>query len=767
MKKEHTPLFLAPPPGALTAREAEYYEVEPGDRTHPRDLWNIILKRKRWVIGTLVWSLAVTIMLILGMTPVYRATTVLQITQDNSGSKVTNAESLSLLRENKETGKFYETQHRILTSRGVAARVIEALNLQEALEFKAVADKNAGAPPEKIKSEMIDLFLDKLVVNPVKDTFLVEVAFKSHDRQLAKQVTDALAREYMQLVIDSRTQSFALVKDWLGKQLQEMADKVQATQKRLFEFGQKHDFYALEDKDNTIIRKYLELSGLLTKAQSERLAKEAVYRQIREKGPDAPAVTNNQLIMSLRQQVAAQTAKVSGLTRTLLPGHPEMQVQQATLTELRGRLQEEVQRLQKTITADYEAAVKAENLLSQALEEQKQQLADLQHNLVDFQILKRDAQTTEKLYKALLERMGETTVASTMVAGTVAVIDPPEAPFDPYLPRPLLFLSLAGVGGLFLGVGIAFLLEYLDDSIKTTEDVERYVQVPSLAVVPLCQKSRQKLLNGEMPLSFREFLAWIKKQNGQPALSEDLSLAMLKQPWSPMSEAIRHLRTSLMPSALDEPPRVMVVTSPHPQEGKSTIALNLAVALAQDGRRVAIVDGDLRKPGLHKVLQVENNPGLSTHLRGEASLGEILRPTEIDHLFLIPAGAIPANPSELLNSQSFKNLLQSLRRDFDSIIIDTPSTLGFADARVAALQSDGVLLVVKHQSTSREAGRLARHHFSQINVRLLGLVLNQVGSRDIRQYALYHKYYDYYSAFSRAVSPGTGSSEEQPRIPLN
>jgi len=195
---------------------------------------------------------------------------VLQITQDNSGPAIGEVDTLSLFKGGQDVNKFQETQYKILTSRGVAARVIEALNLQDTPEFKAIAAKYPKAPPEKLRSYMIDLFLDKLVVNPVKDTYLVEVAFKSQDRALAKKVTDALAREYMQLVIDSRAQSFTLVKDWLGKQLAQMTQKVQASQKKLFEFGQKHDFYALEDKDNVIIQKYIELSALLTKAEFGR-----------------------------------------------------------------------------------------------------------------------------------------------------------------------------------------------------------------------------------------------------------------------------------------------------------------------------------------------------------------------------------------------------------------------------------------------------------------------------------------------------------------
>jgi polysaccharide biosynthesis transport protein len=767
MKKDQTPSLLAPPAGAVAAREYDHYDVEPAERPHPRDLWHILLKRKWWVIGTTVWAMFIAVLFILGMTPVYRATTVLQITQDNSGPKISDAHSQPLPRSAKEFGKFQETQYKILTSRGVAARVIEALNLQDTLEFKAIAANDPTAPPEKVKTEMIDLFLDKLVVNPVKDTYLVEVAFKSQDRALAKQVTDALAREYMQLVIDSRSQSFALVKDWLGKQLGQMADKVQASQKKLFEFGQQHDFYAMEDKDNTIVQKYIELSGLLTKAQSERMAKNAIYQQIKEKGPDAPAVTNNQLIMTLRQNLAAQTAKVAGLNRTFLPGHPEMQVEQANLAGLRGRLQEEVQRLQKTIAADYESAVKAEKFLTQALTEQKQNLANLQHNLADFHILKRDAQATEKLYKALLERMGETTVASTMVAGTVAVIDPPEAPYDPYLPRPLMFLSLSGIAGLFLGVGLSFLVEYTDDSIKSIEDVERRVQIPLLGVAPLCLDHQRNGINGELPTNIRDLASWLKNRNGQSLPTRELDLIMLKQPRSAMAEAIRHLRTSLVRSLPEGPPEVIVVASPNPREGNSTIAVNLAIALAQDGRRTVILDCDLRKPRLHEVFQADNSSGLTTCLNGDISMVEILQPTEVDNLFFIPAGPVPVNPSELLNSQSFKNLLQYLRRDFHHLIIDTPPTLGFADARVVAMHSDGVLLVAKHQATSRKAGRLARQHFAQVNARILGMVLNQVSARDIRRYALDHRDYDEYYAENQAQSPQLAHQDEGPRAPLN
>ena len=748
MQKDSRPPVLAPSNGPVAVREFDYYDLEPERRTPFKDYLHILRKRKWWVIWTFLGVVALTGLLILVMTPIYKSTTVLQITRDNPGGQIIKADPMSLVPGGQDTSKFQETQYKILTSRAVAARVIDALKLQDTPEFQALKEKDPTAPAEKLKSEMIDLFQDKLVVTPIKDTYLVEVAFKSQDRELAKKVIDALAREYMLLAIDSRSQSFTLVNHWLEKQLHQLAGKVQASQKKLFKFGQKHDFYSLEDKDNVIIQKYIEMSALLTKAQSERMSKEAQYRQIKEKGPDAPLITNNPLIMNLRQELVAQTAKVSGLNRTFLPGHPEMQEERAKMTELRGRLGSEVQRLQTSIKADYEAAVKAENLLTQAFEGQKDRLAQLQDNLVDFQILKRDAQTTEKLYQALLVRMGETAVASTMVASNVAVIDPPETPFEPYLPKPFLFLMLSGVTGLFLGVGAAFLVEYLDTSIKTTEDMERVVQLPSLGVVPLFQKDSRDGKNGNLPASVsgvRGLLARLKKRNGQSILPGDLDMVMIKHPRSVMAESIRHLRTSLMLSISGGPPAVIVVTSPHPGEGKSTIAVNLATALAQDGRRVVLLDCDLRRPRLNSVFRVTSTPGLTSYLTGAATKEDILKPTEVDNLVFIPAGPVPPSPTELLNSQAFKNMLLELRQDFHHLIIDTPPTLGFADSRVVSVQADGVLLVVKHQSTTREAGRQTRLLFSQVHARILGMILNQANVGGMGWFDhCNQKYYDNY-----------------------
>jgi capsular exopolysaccharide synthesis family protein len=713
-----------------------------------RDYLGILRSRKWWLLGTLAGVLLLTGIFCLVVTPVYRASTVIQITQDNPGPQLGDSDPLAAIRGGADLSKFQETQNRILASRALAWRLIESLNLADHPDFQEVS-KQPDLTPEKRKNDLIDLFLKKLEIKPVKDSFLVEVSFLSSDQSLAQKVANALPREYVQLAIDSRSQSFVIVREWLEKQLEQMGQRLQASTRKLFDYSRKADIFVMEDlggKDTVLFQKYVELGGLLTKAQSERLAKEAIYRQLKEKGPDASPITNHPLIAQLRQEYVAQNAKVASLARIYLPGHPEMQAETAKLQELSSRLAAEVKRLQESARADYEAASRAEKLLSEAFETHKQQLAHLQDSLIDFQMLKRDTQTTEKLYQALLARMGETTVASTMVASNVAVIDPADLPVEPHFPKTLLFLALAGVIGLGGGIGAAFLAEYLDDTLKTSEEAERICQTPILGVVPLAPG--EKALPG--PGLTDRLLAHLPffRSPCPPGVGEaegQADLVVVGQPRSPVSEAVRHLRTSLMLSASGQPPRTLVITSPNPREGKSTISLNLAASLALGQRRTILLDCDLRRPRLHQAFKLPSQPGLTNYLTGSAALEEIILPTPVENLWFVPAGPVPPNPAELLQSPRFRTLLAHLQQEYHHLLLDTPPVLGFSDARVVAALADGVLLVVKHQGTSRASGRLARQLFARAQAPLLGLVLNQVQPNGLGRNGHYHQgYYDLY-----------------------
>jgi len=740
----HPPTASSPAPPPLDY----YYEESQGKNL--RDYFHILLKRKWWVISTFLTIFLGVALFTFLRTPIYRPTAMLQITQDNPASQVSIDNTLSKLTGSSDTDKFLQTQYKILHSQSLALRVIKDLNLSQHPDYQVIRENNPKKSTSEIENLMIAAFLNRLEVTPVKNSFLVKVSYQSPDKVMAQRVVNAIANEYMNLSIDRRNESFALVRKWLDNQLGKMAGKVQAAQKKLYKFGQKTDIYTLDDKDNVIVQKYVDLSALLTKAQAEEMAKEAQYQQIKDKGPDAPVIVNNPLVAALRQQEVTEQAKVSAMRKVFRAGHPELQAEIANLAEVKGRLRAEVRRLENSVKANYEAANRTENLLSDSFVAQKQQMAKLQDNLADYQILKRNAQTNEQLYQALLSRVKEANIAGTMVPSNVAVIDPGRLPDKPYKPKTKRDLAMAGVLGLTLGVGLAFLMEHLDDSIKSLDDLERACSLPSLGILPLIGTTKGKRsIRGKKnggALGIRRCLSGLPRKRPPDIEAADMDLVVYKHPKSHLSEALQHVYSSIMLSVSGRPPCIIMVTSPNPAEGKSTIAANLAQSCALNERQVVLIDGDLRKPRLHQIFQITPQPGLSNYLTGSATLEEILRPTAIPNLSIITGGPTPPSPTNLLNSDMFKELLTQLRQQFRHIIFDTPPVLGFADARFVSPLVDGVLLVAKYQSTHKSAGRLAQQLLSQAPV--LGTVLNSVGVHG-EKYGGYYYYYNHYKYYSK------------------
>jgi len=755
MQNQDFPPAVVPPPrppeAVLTAAQPLEYGYDLYQGRSLREYLHILWSRKWWVILTFLIMVAGVGIYCFLSTPIFRTTSTLQITQDNPGSQVSVDDKLSRLTGSDTLEKFQQTQYKILQSRSLAERVIKSLQLAEHPDFRAIKERNPDKSPTEIEEAMVDLFQKKLEIAPVRNSYLVEVAFQSPDKELAKNVVNAIADEYMYLSIDRRNESFNLVRTWLDRQLQEMAVKVQEAQQKLYKFGQEKDIYSLEDKDNVVIQKFVDLSSLLTKAQAEKMAKEAQFKQVQEKGPNAPLVVNNPLVVALRQELVTQQAKVSSLQKVYLPGHPEMQAEMAHLRELQGRLNAEVQRLLESIRADYEAASRTENLLSTSLSQQKEQVAKLQDNLTDFQILKRDAQTNEQLYQALLARVKEANIASTMVPSNVAVIDPGTLPSRPFKPKTARNLALAAFLGLTLGVGLALVVEHLDDSIKSIDDLERYCGLPSVGVLPLLSTNgrgrnglAKKLLDAPLGL----FLSKKKRRQKQRASETppvtDLDVVVYENPRAPITEALRHTQTSIMLSVSGRPPCALVITSPGANEGKTMMSSNLAISFALNGKDTVIIDCDLRKPRIHNIFGLEAQPGLTNYLSGNTSLEAILRPSHIPQLTIITAGARSPSPANLLNSDTFKDLLQQLRERFRHIIIDTPPILGFTDARLVAALADGVILVTKQNATHRSAGRLAHQLLSQSHAPIVGAVLNGVGPHGSPYGGYYYYYYNYH-----------------------
>jgi capsular exopolysaccharide synthesis family protein len=734
-----------------------------------REYIDILLRRKWWVIGAFFTIVFLVALYTFTRTPIYRSEGTLEITNDNPGSQLSASSSIMGYSGFFEAQNFQETQYKILESRSLALRVIKALHLDEHRDFAILKENAEGKSKTEIDDEMSELFLSKLTIEPVKNTFLVDIAYESKDRLMSKKVLDSIANEYMYLLIDRRNESYKLVRNWLNKQLDEWADKVQEAQQKLYKFGKETDIYTMDENinlspkgalssitsgqsGNVVYQKFIDLSGLLTKAQSEKLAKQALYQQIKEKGPDAPLVVNDPLIVSLRQEMVTQQAKVSAMGKIYLKGHPEMQAEMAKLAEIKTRLNAEIRRLRESAKADYEAALRTEKLLEESFVAQKQQMAKLQENLSNYQILKRDALTNEQLYQALLARVKEANISSTMVSANVSVIDPGTMSSTPYKPKTVRNMALAIILGLAFGAGLAFLVEALDDTIKSTEDLEKSSHLPMLGTLPSLNSFRKltRNLGVKQGFSMQKLIpGFLRHRQANDITPADLDLVVFKRPSDPLTEAIRHMQTSIMLSVSGRPPAAIMVTSPNPSEGKSVVSNNLALGFAMNGRSTVIVDCDLRKPRIHKVYDLDPRPGLTNYLTGMANLEEILRETAIPNLTVIPAGPISPSPGNLLGSQLFKDLLVKLRQQYDQVIVDTPPVLAFSDARIISVLVDGTLLVMKFNSTHKSASRLAVQLLNQINAPIMGGVLNAVeasggkyGDYHFQAYKLYSKYYD-------------------------
>jgi polysaccharide biosynthesis transport protein len=700
------------------------YGVEADDYHHLSDYWHILMNRKWWAIGFFVVVVSAVWLHCYLQTPIYRASMILQLTQDNPQSLVGERGDplTSALLMGDSQIRFYETQYQLLKSRPMALKLIDSLNLKNYPEFKVSEEDAKTMSPEAVKVSLADRLTSRLEINPIKNTYLVEVAYRSANKELAQKIVNAEYMEYLRFSMETRQQSYVLIKEWLEKELQQLAQKVEISQKNLFEHDKKKGVLMLGD-DNVVVKKFIDLNSLLVTAQTERMSKEAQYQQLKQKGGEAPLLINNPLVLNLRQEMIKQEAKVSGSKKIFGKNYPQQQTEMASLQELRIRLNTEVKRAESAIKADYEVALKAENFIQEEFNSQKAKVEQLQSNMVQHLILQRDVQTNEQLYQGLLARMKEASAASTMIPSNSAIIQLAELPLTPFTPKTRRNVGLAVLLGVMGGVGLAFMVEYLDKSIKSVEELERVCRLPYLGIVPLLSNE------GRDDVGDKSFY----------------SIAF-EDPKSLIAESIHQVNTAVMLSLSERPPGAILVTSPSPSEGKTTLSLNLAASMAMNGNRVIVVDADLRRPMLHKIFRQPGTPGLSNFLTGSASLEEIIRATEVPDLFFIAAGAIPPNPVPLLKSQAFKDLVATLRQDFQHLIFDTPPIIGFADGRAISALVDGVILVLKHHFTSREAARLATQLLTQVNASILGVVLNMTQTKKIG-YGGYYAYYKYYNKY--------------------
>jgi capsular exopolysaccharide synthesis family protein len=521
-------------------------------------------------------------------------------------------------------------------------------------------------------------------------------------------------------------------------------------------YQKEHEILGIDEKQNITTAKLDELNKALTMAESERMDKEAFYRLMESGDPDAIASSAggledagaggqsaSQLLESLRAKQADLRIQAADLNTQFGPSYPKLVQLNNQLAEIDIELKAEMKKIASKVKGQYTTALGREELLGQALEKQKQAANKLNESAIEYSLLKRDLETNRQLYEGLLEKLKEAGISEGLKSNNFQIVNSarvPTYPVEPNVPRNLGF---AFVLGLTSGVGLAFLLEGLDNTVRTTEQAQAISGLPPLGMIPLGSKTAR-----EGAASKRLMLA---------TSNEAVELITHVRPQSQMAESYRALRTSLLLSHLGAPPKVIMVTSALPQEGKSTTSINCAVVLAQKGVRVLLIDCDLRRPSIHKTLGMGPRSGLSNVLTGSITLKQAITvaPT-LPNLDVLPAGTPPPNPAELLASTNMRDVLAELRDKYDHIVLDTPPTLSVTDAVVLSPRADAIVLVIRSGSTTKQALRRSRDILMQVNARVSGVLLNAVdlSSPD------YYYYYEYQGKYAQYYRDDGDSSDE-------
>ncbi len=743
-----------------------YYLPEEKE-VHLLDYWQIIFKH-RWTVLTFFIIIATTVTIYTVTLPsTYRASATIKI--DRERPQILSFQEIGSPVTHLYDPEFMGTQQRLLQSRSLAKRVAEMLKAsgqpiaaaQEPSTSNEVKSRllaswlrslfrrqssvasqasDPGLAAQQAESRLADHLSGMLTIEPVKSSNLVKVTFTTPSPQLSARFANTWAKAFIDQTLELKYNATIQAGEWLSKQLQGVLARLEQSEAKLHAFANEKGILTIGEKKDIVTTKLADLSEALTRAQGERITKEALYRQSQGMGFESiPVVLENDLISNLKTEYYKLDSEYQRLTETFKPDYPKMVRMREGITQLKRRLDTEIRRVVDAIKQEYEAGVRKERLLENAVDEQKRLVIKLNQDFAQYDIIKREVDTNRQLYVSLLERQKQAGVSLGLATSNVQIVDMAEPPGGPYSPNRSRNVLLGIILGLTAGIGMAFFFNYLDNTVKSPQDLERALGIPSLALIPaLSAATTRKAIKGH--------------QDGKPVFE----LIAHRDLRSILTEAFRGLRTSILFSSPGSPPKSILFTSAQPSEGKTGASINTAITLSQLGGAVLLIDGDMRRSTCHKFLQVQLQPGLSDYLTGHAELASTIKRTVMPHLYFLPAGTIPVNPAELLASLRMKETIELLSQRFDYVIMDSPPVLGVADALILSTVAKAVVLVVRAGHTPREMIQRALKNLIELNATVLGTVLNNL---DIRGNG-YPYYYNYYY---QSLSDPTGEPHPDDR----
>jgi capsular exopolysaccharide synthesis family protein len=710
LRNVSTPVVRKDP---LPPEIAGSYYGEEEKQVHLRDYLDILIRRKWVVIIFLVTVVISGTLAVFLMQPLYKASTTLQL-----GSGKTE------LVEFKDVYKVkndLETQISILASRNLAEKVRAQIPLEHiplATESGVMQYLNRLIPisgeknnkkltQEKRKKISVGTIMKGLDIVPIKKTKLVAINFISEDPKFASVTANTFAEEYINLMEESKLKPTQKGELRLRKEVDEMSVKLKASEMQLNDYIAKNQFIFMKnDKDyeNLLSQKYSTLASKLNDATSERISKEAIYREVNKSGVEYGFVLDNSIIKSLTINYIELESEYFQLLKIHTPESPKMLRLQDQIERLKERIAIEEQKIINTIQSDYKLALEQEKYLSSAIEKLRKDVTDFQQNMNEFQVLKREVETNREIYNSLLQRLKEVDISVALTESDVHVIDRAQVPRSPYKPKKAYNIILSLIFGLFGGVFLAFFVEYFDNSIKTNSDIENISSFPVLGNVPYSKINPKKDVDS------------ILNNN------------------SAFSEAFRSISTGIQFKL----PKQILVTSPMAQEGKTIISTSIARSLTSSYQKGIIIDADLRKPDVHNVFNIDNSNGLSSFLAGISEFDGLVKKSPYAGLDIVTAGPIPPNPSELLNSLRMRELIDALSAAYDFIIIDSSPVLGMSDSLILSTIAEAVILVVKANTTPGDALSQTNRSFQNVNAKILGFILNGVETKAKYNYSSYY-----------------------------
>jgi len=723
------PVATAAPLAASTA--------SPGLVVTPADVSRVLFKRKWLILIVALAGTAIGIYHALMTTPLYEAKS--QVFIDPGGS---NNLGLGMSQQNymfDMPEMQLETQVQIMRSDTVALEAIDALDLYHKPPFSEIFAKNPynGKLTPKQRAAIIGAFEGATKISVLPNTGLVDVSFKNQDPVVAKDAANAIVESYMQRDLRARYRGTTRISDWLGKQLAGLKQQAEANQKAFSDYVQKHNIVSTGEQGGSLVTDSLEtVNQQLSQAKADRIVKEARYKMAQTRNPELlVSVAPGTILSSLRQQQADLMVQRAQLQSKFGSQYPKVRELNQQLASVQEDIDAEITNLTKRFAEEYHTALQTEDLMQSRLDALKKAAYQENESAAQYDILKHNAESASELYSALDLKLQEAGITAGMNSNSVDVVDSATVPPTPILPNKRTDVIFGFIGGLLIGLFAAALLEYMDDTLKTSEEVEAISHLPTLAVIPHFTNKKSAT-----PVS----------KPGMPNLLPDMVSYLTPQ--SLGAEGYRTLRSAVLLSAVDREPRVLLVTSSFAEEGKSTTAANLAISFAQRQEKVLLVDTDLRRGTAHLKFGLSNRRGLSTILAKESGTEAYEHPlADMPWLTVLTRGPIPPNPGEILASRAMEDLLEQWRADYDRIILDSSPVLAVSDSLALATQADNVLVLVRSGVTRKKALLRTREWLRRAGARISGAVINDVDLRLENYYTYSHKSgYSYQSNYGAA-----------------